>query len=133
MILTPGFLDIHTHGGGGFNLHTEDPAEIDASYAHWAPSTGLTSFLIAVVGVPDALPEIPDRGGSSRRASATAIGAEPVGIYLEGPYINAGATRGAHAPGCVCLIWTRSTRCWNSQKAICGSSRSRLSFPAQPR
>src|SRR5690349_24245787 len=55
MILTPGFLDIHTHGGGGFNLHTSDPAEIDA-FAHWAPSTGLTSFLVAVVGVPDALP-----------------------------------------------------------------------------
>jgi len=35
MILTPGFLDIHTHGGGGFNLHTSDPAEIDA-FAHWA-------------------------------------------------------------------------------------------------
>src|SRR5690348_13069897 len=52
MILTPGFMDIHTHGGGGFNLHTSDPAEIDA-FARWAPSTGLTSFLVAVVGVPD--------------------------------------------------------------------------------
>ena len=30
MILTPGFMDVHTHGGGGFNLHTSDPAEIDS-------------------------------------------------------------------------------------------------------
>ena len=56
MIITPGFLDAHTHGGGGFNLHTDDPAEI-AAFAAWAPSTGLTSFLVAVVGAPDALPE----------------------------------------------------------------------------
>jgi N-acetylglucosamine-6-phosphate deacetylase len=93
MIITPGFLDIHTHGGGGFNLHTSDPAEI-AAFAQWAPSSGVTAFLIAVVGVPDALPK------SQIEAAAIACeqhgpGAEPVGIYLEGPYINA-ARRGAH-------------------------------------
>ena len=55
MIITPGFLDIHTHGGGGFSLHTDDPHEI-AAFAAWAPRTGLTSFLVAVVGAPDALP-----------------------------------------------------------------------------
>jgi N-acetylglucosamine-6-phosphate deacetylase len=93
MILTPGFLDIHTHGGGGFNLHTSDPAEIDA-FAHWAPSTGLTSFLIAVVGVPDALP-IPQLKAAVVACEHGGAGAEPVGIYLEGPYINL-ARRGAH-------------------------------------
>src|SRR5687767_13348697 len=55
-IITPGFIDIHTHGGGGFSLHTGDPAEIRA-YARWAPSTGTTSFLIGVVGVVGGLPE----------------------------------------------------------------------------
>ena len=93
MILTPGFLDIHTHGGGGFNLHTSDPAEIDA-FAHWAPSTGLTSFLVAVVGVPDALP-IPQLEAAVVACERDCTGAEPVGIYLEGPYINL-ARRGAH-------------------------------------
>lgn len=93
MILTPGFLDIHTHGGGGFNLHTSDPAEIDA-FAHWAPSTGLTSFLVAVVGVPDALP-IPQLEAAVMACERGSTGAEPVGIYLEGPYINL-ARRGAH-------------------------------------
>src|SRR5262249_31525989 len=93
MIITPGFFDIHTHGGGGFNLHTSDPAEI-AAFAQWAPSTGLTSFLVAVVGVPDALPT------AQLQAAVVACeqnspGAQPVGIYLEGPYIN-GARRGAH-------------------------------------
>lgn len=93
MILTPGFLDIHTHGGGGFNLHTSDPAEIDA-FAHWAPSTGLTSFLIAVVGVPDGLP-IPQLEAAVVACERVGTGAHPVGIYLEGPYINL-ARRGAH-------------------------------------
>ncbi len=55
-IITPGFIDVHTHGGGGFNLHTPDPEEIVA-YARWAPRTGTTGFLAGVVGVPGALPE----------------------------------------------------------------------------
>jgi N-acetylglucosamine-6-phosphate deacetylase len=93
MILTPGFLDIHTHGGGGFNLHTSDPAEIDA-FAQWAPSTGLTSFLVAVVGVPDALP-VSQLEAAVVACERDSTGAEPVGIYLEGPYINL-ARRGAH-------------------------------------
>ena len=129
MILTPGFMDIHTHGGGGFNLHTSDPAEIDA-FAHWAPSTGLTSFLVAVVGVPDALP-FPQLEAAVVACERDNTGAEPVGIYLEGPYINL-ARRGAHLHrGCGCPIWTKLTHCWSYLLAICGSSPSRQSCPAQ--
>lgn len=93
MIITPGFLDAHTHGGGGFNLHTDDPAEI-AAFAAWAPSTGLTSFLVAVVGAPDALPE-PQIRAAIAACEQQGAGAEPVGVFLEGPYINV-ARRGAH-------------------------------------
>src|SRR5215469_6319879 len=56
MIVMPGFIDVHTHGGGGHNLQTVDPEEIQA-YERWAPQTGVTAFLIAVVGTPGALPE----------------------------------------------------------------------------
>src|SRR5262245_33665674 len=34
LLVVPGFVDVHTHGGGGFNLHTTDAAEIQG-YAHW--------------------------------------------------------------------------------------------------
>lgn len=91
----PGFIDVHTHGGGGFNLQTTAHEEI-AGYGRWAAASGVTAFLVGVVGIPGALPE------AQLHAAAAAVaayhpgaGAEPLGIHLEGPYISE-ARRGAH-------------------------------------
>lgn len=97
MIVMPGFIDVHTHGGGGYNLHTVHAEEIHG-YARWAPETGVTSFLIGVVGTPGTLPEAQlSAAGAATDAWEIGVGAEPLGIHLEGPYINI-ERRGAHAP-----------------------------------
>ncbi len=108
MIIVPGFIDVHTHGGGGFNLHTTDMQEI-LSYARWIPTTGVTSFLVAVVGTSDSLPEKQLRTAvASIEQHPGKVGAEPLGIHLEGPYINE-KRRGAHPPNWLRLPDERET------------------------
>ncbi len=94
LLLLPGFVDLHTHGGGGFSLHTKDPEEILA-YSHWVVRTGTTAFLINVVGVPEGLPETELSTAAQAIARNSAAGAQPLGIYLEGPFLNP-ERRGAH-------------------------------------
>ncbi len=86
-MLAPGLIDIHVHGGGGFGLMTDDPAQV-RGYARWAVSHGVTSFLISTSGRDHA--EIVHR----LKALAPVIGkpgageARALGFHLEGPYIN---------------------------------------------
>lgn len=87
--IAPGFLDIHTHGGHGITFgEGEDLAEELHAYSAWVASTGVTGFLLSVAA-PDAralrslvqqYAEILDRGSFP--------GAQPLGLHLEGPYLN---------------------------------------------
>jgi N-acetylglucosamine-6-phosphate deacetylase len=91
--LAPGFIDLHVHGGGGFSLMAGDPEEV-RSFARWAVSKGVTSFLITSIAAPrehlmtllrSCLPLI--RSVGSARADEWS-GAQPLGFNLEGPFIN---------------------------------------------
>ncbi len=92
LTLVPGFIDIHVHGGGGFSLITEDPDEI-RSYARWAVSRGVTGFLVTLVGAP--LTQM-KRWLAAAVAAGDHVdgGARPLGVHLEGPFVNP-ARRGA--------------------------------------
>jgi N-acetylglucosamine-6-phosphate deacetylase len=91
----PGLIDIHVHGGGGFDLMTDDVEQV-RSYARWVATRGITSFLVSTSGRDHQ--EILRR----LRATAPAVGMEPgaarvLGFHLEGPYINP-VRKGAFPP-----------------------------------
>src|SRR4030042_5240664 len=86
LILAPGFIDIHVHGGGGFSLITEDPDEI-RSYARWVVSRGVTGFLVTLVGA--SLPQMKRWLAAVVAADDGAEGgARLLGVHLEGPFVN---------------------------------------------
>jgi N-acetylglucosamine-6-phosphate deacetylase len=86
LTLTPGFIDIHVHGGGGFSLMTEDSEEI-RSYARWVVSKGVTAFLITLVAATQPQMERWLAVAASVGESVSG-GASPLGTYLEGPFLN---------------------------------------------
>ncbi len=93
--LAPGLIDVHVHGGGGFDLMSDDPEQI-RGYARWVATRGVTGFLVSTSGRDHA--DIVRR----LRAVAPAIGDSPgaarvLGFHLEGPYINA-VRKGAFPP-----------------------------------
>lgn len=97
--IAPGFLDLHHHGRVIFS----NAAGMEAALHHDAASLlrhGTTAFLATTVSLePGPLAELTlalaERVTSWRPSAGTAT---PIGIHLEGPWINPGAA-GAHPPG----------------------------------
>jgi N-acetylglucosamine-6-phosphate deacetylase len=93
--LAPGLIDVHVHGGGGFDLMSDDPEQV-RGYARWVAARGVTGFLVSTSG--------PDHDTILRRLRALAPvvgrvpgGARVLGFHLEGPYINP-VRKGAFPP-----------------------------------
>ena len=92
--ITPGFIDTHIHGAGGFDssLAYEENSDINVMCDILA-QRGVTGFMPTVVS------DKPERMLQNLTALAAMIdaphaGAEPLGIHIEGPFINQ-AKRGA--------------------------------------
>lgn len=87
MFLIPGFVDIHVHGGGGFDFNSGDAEQVQRASLFHARS-GTTSLLATT------LTASPDELEKAVQTIASVIergseGADIVGIHLEGPFINA--------------------------------------------
>ena len=92
----PGFVDIHVHGGGGYDFLDPDPDALDAILRLHARH-GTTSLLATTLTCPDGvLYAGVERLGRAIEGGVPNGGCEILGIHLEGPYFAA-ASKGAQA------------------------------------
>lgn len=89
LLLTPGFVDIHVHGGGGSAFLDSDEDTAIALAAHRAHGTTRSVVSLVSASVADLERQL----GAVRELMAR----DPLvlGAHLEGPFLNAGF-RGAH-------------------------------------
>jgi N-acetylglucosamine-6-phosphate deacetylase len=88
-IVAPGFVDLQVNGAFGIDVAT-DPERV-GELSEGLLSTGTTAYLPTLVTLPPG--KYP--GLMSSISLDRAFGAEPLGLHLEGPFINP-ARRGAH-------------------------------------
>lgn len=86
LALLPGFIDIHVHGGMGFDAMDANPSGLQ-TVAKFYAEHGVTAFLATT------WTDTPDRISNALRTVAAskgqqADGATLVGAHLEGPYLN---------------------------------------------
>ena len=92
LVALPGFIDIQTNGGIGHDF-TQDPSSIWEVGA-WLPSTGVTAFCPTIITAPPGAIERAQEAIRSRPDNY--LGAEPLGLHIEGPHISE-AKHGAHS------------------------------------
>lgn len=98
--LVPGFIDLHIHGGGGWEANDPTPGGV-AALGRFLASQGTTAYYASLATAPTEALETSLPGVA--RAAAEQAGGAPdgaarlLGIHLEGPFLNP-ARKGAMPP-----------------------------------
>lgn len=98
-LVLPGFIDLHIHGGRGFDVMDGTVEAVHGLTSHLA-AHGVTGFLVTTVTASFSDTMAAARVVREARALPNP-GAEILGMHLEGPYINV-ARRGAQNPAFIC-------------------------------
>jgi N-acetylglucosamine-6-phosphate deacetylase len=88
--LAPGFVDIHVHGGMGIDVMDASDAELNR-VSNWLANCGVTRFVPTLVAAPLAkMHEASARIAKwvARALVSPPLGAIPVGLHFEGPFLN---------------------------------------------
>ena len=112
-LLTPGLIDIHTHGICGYRY--DRPESIEPASAELG-QFGTTTVITTVSGrtAPDLLKRL-DRVAA---AAARACGADMAGLHLEGPFLALPGAGGEGVPGDVGLLAEIRAACRGQLKAM---------------
>jgi N-acetylglucosamine-6-phosphate deacetylase len=101
-LLTPGLIDVHTHGIQRFSYHYGTPAENFAAAGRALAQYGTTCVFPTIV--PGKEPDLPTRLGKLPANLPRAGGAAMPGFHLEGPFVALGGAACATLPGDLTLL-----------------------------
>ncbi len=90
LVLAPGYIDVHVHGGAGHDVMQDDPSG-RLAFERLLARHGVTSYLPTTVTAPvDRILGALDRLGNviSAAEESHTLAARPLGIHLEGPFIS---------------------------------------------
>jgi N-acetylglucosamine-6-phosphate deacetylase len=114
LVLTPGLIDLQINGAFGHDF-TDEPEstwEVGAQLTRY----GVTAFLPTVITSPrervEAAREVMRRGAPEEYS-----GAVPLGLHLEGPFLNP-ARRGAHDPAYLRFPDEEAVEGWSRENGV---------------
>ncbi|WP_239565862.1 N-acetylglucosamine-6-phosphate deacetylase [Paenibacillus sacheonensis] len=86
-IVLPGFVDVHVHGGGGYDLLRGEPEDYRGA-ARFHASHGTTAMLATTGGAPERTTLGILLHALQAQTDRTYDGADYIGVHLEGPFLN---------------------------------------------